>query len=282
VARGETVALVGRNGAGKTTLLKTIMGIVRARRGQVRLDGADVTALPTYVIARRGITLVPEDRRIFPRLTVEENLRVALLARTARTDNGEPSPRDGGAAGLDEVFDYFPRLRERLGHAGQNLSGGEQQMLALARGFLTRPRIMLIDELSGGLMPLLVEQLMAILQRINAAGITILLIEQDLEVALAWPIGPTSSIRAPSSFRAAWTHCVRTPTSSSDISGLARRTSWTLSTGVASLSIGGWIGRRPGAGVRARRRTDQGRVLLPLSKALAVLGEDTFAGSPSD
>jgi branched-chain amino acid transport system ATP-binding protein len=185
VARGETVALVGRNGAGKTTLLKTIMGIVRARRGQVRLDGADVTALPTYVIARRGITLVPEDRRIFPRLTVEENLRVALLARTARTDNGEPSPRDGSAAGLDEVFDYFPRLRERLGHAGQNLSGGEQQMLALARGFLTRPRIMLIDELSGGLMPLLVEQLMAILQRINAAGITILLIEQDLEVALA-------------------------------------------------------------------------------------------------
>ena len=185
VARGETVALVGRNGAGKTTLLKTIMGIVRARRGQVRLGGADITALPTYEIARRGITLVPEDRRIFPRLTVEENLRVALLARTAGTGNSEPSPKDGGAAGLDEVFDYFPRLRERLGHAGQNLSGGEQQMLALARGFLTRPRIMLIDELSGGLMPLLVEQLMAILQRINAAGITILLIEQDLEVALA-------------------------------------------------------------------------------------------------
>jgi branched-chain amino acid transport system ATP-binding protein len=185
VGRGETVALVGRNGAGKTTLLKTIMGIVRARRGHVRLDGADVTALPTYDIARRGITLVPEDRRIFPRLTVEENLRVALLARAARTDNGEPSHHDGGAAALDEVFDYFPRLRERLGHAGQNLSGGEQQMLALARGFLTRPRIMLIDELSGGLMPLLVEQLMAILQRINAAGITILLVEQDLEVALA-------------------------------------------------------------------------------------------------
>ena len=177
VGRGETVALVGRNGAGKTTLLKTIMGVVRARRGHVRLDGADVTALPTYEIARRGITLVPEDRRIFPRLTVEENLRVALLAPSAH--------RDGQGSALGEVFEYFPRLRERLGHAGQNLSGGEQQMLALARGFLTRPRIMLIDELSGGLMPLLVEQLMAILERINAAGITILLIEQDLEVALA-------------------------------------------------------------------------------------------------
>jgi branched-chain amino acid transport system ATP-binding protein len=186
VGRGETVALVGRNGAGKTTLLKTIMGVVRARRGHVRLDGADVTALPTYEIARRGITLVPEDRRIFPRLTVEENLRVALLAPSGHREDGRASrQRDGHASALGEVFEYFPRLRERLGHAGQNLSGGEQQMLALARGFLTRPRIMLIDELSGGLMPLLVEQLMAILERINTAGITILLVEQDLEVALA-------------------------------------------------------------------------------------------------
>jgi branched-chain amino acid transport system ATP-binding protein len=184
VGRGETVALVGRNGAGKTTLLKTIMGIVRARRGRVRLDAAEVTALPTYEIARRGITLVPEDRRIFPRLTVEENLRVALLSRASRDGDGAAMRPETPAAALDRVFDYFPRLRERLGHAGQNLSGGEQQMLALARGFLTRPRIMLIDELSGGLMPLLVEQLMAILERINAAGITILLIEQDLEVAL--------------------------------------------------------------------------------------------------
>jgi branched-chain amino acid transport system ATP-binding protein len=178
VGRGETVALVGRNGAGKSTLLKTIMGIVRARDGRVRLDGEDITARPTYEIARRGITLVPEDRRIFPRLTVEENLRVAMLARP-------PEGGDDGGSPLARVFDYFPRLRERLDHAGQNLSGGEQQMLALARGFLTRPRLMLIDELSGGLMPLLVEQLMTILKRINEAGITILLIEQDLEVALA-------------------------------------------------------------------------------------------------
>ncbi len=173
VERGETVALVGRNGAGKTTLLKTVMGIVRARAGRVRFDGADITALDTHVIARRGITLVPEERRIFPRLTVDENLRVAALASKA------------GDAIRARVLEYFPRLRERLGHAGQNLSGGEQQMLALARGFLARPKLMLIDELSGGLMPLLVDSLMEILQRINAEGITILLVEQDLEVALA-------------------------------------------------------------------------------------------------
>jgi branched-chain amino acid transport system ATP-binding protein len=175
VERGETVALVGRNGAGKTTLLKTIMGVVPARRGQVVFDGDDITRLPTHRIGRRGLTLVPEDRRIFPRLTVEENLRVATLGPRAGADPGR----------LARVFEYFPRLRERLGHAGQHLSGGEQQMLALARGFLARPRLMLIDELSGGLMPLLVESLMAILQRINAEGITILLVEQDLEVALA-------------------------------------------------------------------------------------------------
>jgi branched-chain amino acid transport system ATP-binding protein len=173
VERGETVALVGRNGAGKTTLLKTVMGIVRARAGRIRFDGDDITALDTHVIARRGITLVPEERRIFPRLTVDENLRVAALASRA------------GDATRARVFEYFPRLRERLGHAGQDLSGGEQQMLALARGFLARPKLMLIDELSGGLMPLLVDALMDILQRINAEGITILLVEQDLEVALA-------------------------------------------------------------------------------------------------
>jgi branched-chain amino acid transport system ATP-binding protein len=173
VQPGDRIGLVGRNGAGKTTLLKTVMGIVRARAGRIRFDGVDVTALDTHVIARRGITLVPEERRIFPRLTVDENLRVATLASRA------------GDATRARVFEYFPRLRERLGHAGQDLSGGEQQMLALARGFLARPQLMLIDELSGGLMPLLVDALMDILQRINAEGITILLVEQDLEVALA-------------------------------------------------------------------------------------------------
>ena len=174
VEPGETVALVGRNGAGKTTLLKTIMGLVPARRGRVALAGEDITRLAPHEIARRGVTLVPEDRRIFPKLTVDENLRVATLARP-------------GAGGHERarVLEYFPRLAERLHHTGQDLSGGEQQMLALARGFLTRPRLMLIDELSGGLMPMLVESLMEILVRINAEGVTILLVEQDLEVALA-------------------------------------------------------------------------------------------------
>jgi branched-chain amino acid transport system ATP-binding protein len=175
VSRGETVALVGRNGAGKTTLLKSIMGILPARQGRVLFDGRDITRLPAHEIARHGITLVPEDRRIFPRLTVAENLRVAARARGAHD----------GADQLEPVFAYFPRLRERLRQSGQSLSGGEQQMLALARGFLARPDLMLIDELSGGLMPMLVEALMGILRRINGDGITILLVEQDLEVALA-------------------------------------------------------------------------------------------------
>jgi branched-chain amino acid transport system ATP-binding protein len=171
---GETVGLVGRNGAGKTTILKTIMGVVRARRGRVRLDGRDITALPTYEIARAGLTLVPEDRRIFPTLTVEENLRVSLLNAGAAATG----------AGLDQVFEYFPRLHERLHHTGQKLSGGEQQMLALARGLLARPRLMLVDELTGGLMPLLVESLMTILKRINERGMPVLLVEQDLGVVL--------------------------------------------------------------------------------------------------
>jgi branched-chain amino acid transport system ATP-binding protein len=175
---GEIVGLVGRNGAGKTTILKTIMGVVRARGGRVRLAGQDITDLPTHAIARAGLTLVPEDRRIFPTLTVAENLRVGTLAVGQGGPNGAPP------ATLDQVFEYFPRLRERLGHTGQNLSGGEQQMLALARGLLAQPRLMLVDELTGGLMPLLVENLMTILQRINARGMTVLLVEQDLGVVL--------------------------------------------------------------------------------------------------
>jgi branched-chain amino acid transport system ATP-binding protein len=174
VEPGEIVGLVGRNGAGKTTILKTIMGVVRARRGRVALAGRDITGLATHEIARAGLTLVPEDRRIFPSLTVSENLRVGTLAAGA----------GGDGATLDHVFEYFPRLRERLDQTGQHLSGGEQQMLALARGLLARPRLMLVDELTGGLMPLLVEQLMQILQRINARGMTVLLVEQDLGVVL--------------------------------------------------------------------------------------------------
>jgi branched-chain amino acid transport system ATP-binding protein len=174
VEPGEIVGLVGRNGAGKTTVLKTIMGVVRARQGRVRLGRQDLTGLATHEIARAGLTLVPEDRRIFPGLTVAENLRLGALAMPAvETD-----------AALAQVFEYFPRLRERLRHNGAHLSGGEQQMLALARAFLARPRLMLVDELTGGLMPLLVEQLVDILQRMNRGGMTVLLVEQDLGVVL--------------------------------------------------------------------------------------------------
>ena len=176
VNAGEIVGLVGRNGAGKTPILKTIMGVVRARPGRIRLGGTDITQLPTHDIARAGLTLVPEDRRIFPSLTVAENLRVASLA----VRNG--GRRDG--ASLQQVFEYFPRLQERLRHTGEHLSGGEQQMLALARGLLAQPRCMLVDELTGGLMPILVDNLMAIVQRIRAAGMTVLLVEQDLGVVL--------------------------------------------------------------------------------------------------
>jgi branched-chain amino acid transport system ATP-binding protein len=174
VRDGEVVTLIGRNGAGKTTTLRSIMGIVRARRGQIRLRGEDVTALPTHEIVRRGIAWVPEERRVLPNLTVLDNLRLGWLG--ARTP---------GAFSTDEVFEHFPRLRERIGHRGRHLSGGEQQMLAIARALIARPSVMLVDEPTEGLSPLLVQSLTEILAAINRRGTTILLVEQSLEVALA-------------------------------------------------------------------------------------------------
>jgi branched-chain amino acid transport system ATP-binding protein len=171
---GEVVTLIGRNGAGKTTTLRSIMGIARPSRGRVTLGGADITRLPTHEIARRGIAWIPEERRILPNLTVLENLRLGMLGRT------------GGAApgALDEVFDYFPRLRERVDQRGILLSGGEQQMLAIARGLVARPSVMLVDEPTEGLAPLIVQNLTEILARINQRGTTLLLVEQTLEVAM--------------------------------------------------------------------------------------------------
>ncbi len=174
VGEGEVVTLIGRNGAGKTTTLRAIMGIVRPRRGRVLLGGRDVSGLPTHEIARRGIAWVPEERRVLPNLTVQENLRLGWLG--AGTD---------GARRVAEVFEYFPRLRERLTHRGRHLSGGEQQMLAIARALVARPSVMLVDEPTEGLAPLLVESLTRILAEINRRGTTILLVEQALEVALA-------------------------------------------------------------------------------------------------
>ncbi len=173
VREGEVVTLIGRNGAGKTTTLRSIMGIARTRRGHVRLRGQDITGRPTHEIARGGIAWVPEERRVLPNLTVVENLRLGWLAR------------GGGSAGsVEEVFEYFPRLRERMGHRGRFLSGGEQQMLAIARALVARPSVMLVDEPTEGLAPLLVQSLTEILASINRRGMTIMLVEQSLEVAL--------------------------------------------------------------------------------------------------
>jgi branched-chain amino acid transport system ATP-binding protein len=178
VDEGEVVCLIGRNGAGKTTTLRSIMGIPRPARGRVLLRSQDVSRLPTHAIAQRGIAWIPEERRVLPNLTVLENLRLGLLGAG-----------DGGGAGgakerLEEVLDYFPRLRERIDQRGRFLSGGEQQMLAIARGLIARPSVMLVDEPTEGLSPLLVQNLSEILAAINRRGTTILLVEQTLEVAL--------------------------------------------------------------------------------------------------
>ena len=175
VRESEVVTMIGRNGAGKTTTLLSIMGIARARRGTVRLGGEDITGLPTHEIVRRGVGWVPEERRVLPNLTVLENLRLGMMA-------GDGA---GAAERLEEALAYFPRLRERIEQKGRFLSGGEQQMLAIARGLVARPRIMLVDEPTEGLAPLLVQSLTEILREINRRGTTILLVEQTLEVAMA-------------------------------------------------------------------------------------------------
>jgi branched-chain amino acid transport system ATP-binding protein len=175
VGDGEVVTMIGRNGAGKTTTLLSIMGIARARRGAVRMGGQDITHLETHEIVRRGIGWVPEERRVLPNLTVLENLRLGTMV----------APGADAERRLEEALEYFPRLRERIAQKGRFLSGGEQQMLAIARGLVSHPRIMLVDEPTEGLAPLLVRSLTEILREINRRGTTILLVEQTLEVAMA-------------------------------------------------------------------------------------------------
>jgi branched-chain amino acid transport system ATP-binding protein len=178
VAAGEVVTLIGRNGAGKTTTLRSIMNLVPPRGGRIAFEGRDLTRLPTHEVARAGIAYVPEERRILPNLSVAENLRLGMLGAS------HAAPADNGAA-VEEVLTYFPRLRERYEQKGKSLSGGEQQMLAIARGLVARPKLMLVDEPTEGLSPLLVQNLTEILGEINRRGTTILLVEQMLEVALA-------------------------------------------------------------------------------------------------
>ncbi len=171
VAAGELLALLGRNGMGKTTLLRAVCGLrpPALTGGSVRVAGEEVTGLPAYQVARRGVSLVPQGRRVFGSLTVEENLRIAA--------------RPGGWD-LDGVCELFPRLVERRGQPAPTLSGGEQQMVAIGRALMSRPRLLMIDELSLGLAPVIVESLVEIIRQINREGTTIVMVEQDVQTAL--------------------------------------------------------------------------------------------------
>ena len=175
VERGEIVTLIGANGAGKTTTLRTILGLVRPRRGHVTFNGQRLDALATDRIVRLGIAQSPEGRHIFPRMSVLENLELGAFARP---------DRDGIAPDLERVFALFPRLRERIEQKGGTLSGGEQQMLAIGRALMARPTLLLLDEPSMGLSPILVETIFRIVQDINRQGTTILLVEQNARMAL--------------------------------------------------------------------------------------------------
>ena len=176
VQPGEVVGLLGRNGVGKSTTLKTIMGLVQPSHGSVLLDGNAITGLPAHKLARLGIGYVPEDRRIFRLLTVMENLRTGL------DRNGVTEERK--AALLDQVFTYFPVLAERRDQAGGTLSGGEQQMLAIARAMMLEPKIILLDEPTEGLMPRMVSQIRQIIDVLHREGVAILLVEQNVPLTL--------------------------------------------------------------------------------------------------
>ncbi|HEX4836470.1 MAG TPA: ABC transporter ATP-binding protein [bacterium] len=175
VEAGKIVALIGANGAGKSTTLNTISGLLRPRQGSIRLDGQDLTAVPPHEIVLKGIVQVPEGRRIFGRLTVQENLEMGAYTLAGQKEMQE---------GIDRTFALFPRLKERRTQVAGTLSGGEQQMLAIGRALMARPRVLLMDEPSMGLAPILVEQIFGAIQDINRQGTTILLVEQNAFMAL--------------------------------------------------------------------------------------------------
>ncbi len=175
VEEGEIVTLIGANGAGKSTTLKTISGLLRPRQGEVYFDGARIDGIPAHAIVAKGICQSPEGRRIFPRMTVRENLEMGAFQR----DKGAELASD-----FERVYTLFPRLKERIGQHGGTLSGGEQQMLAIGRALMAKPKVLLLDEPSMGLAPILVEQIFDIVKDINAAGTTILLVEQNALMAL--------------------------------------------------------------------------------------------------
>jgi branched-chain amino acid transport system ATP-binding protein len=175
VGEGEIVALLGNNGAGKTTTLKTISGLLRPRTGQILLEGQPIHELPPHEIVSLGVAHAPEGRRIFNRLTVVENLEMGAYLRSD----------EGIGEDIERVFRLFPRLRERRTQVAGTLSGGEQQMLAIGRAIMARPRILLLDEPSMGLAPILVEQIFQTIEEINRQGTTILLVEQNAAIALS-------------------------------------------------------------------------------------------------
>ena len=176
VAGGEIVALVGPNGAGKTTLLKTVVGLLPLRRGAVTWEGRPIHAAPAHRIVEQGIALVPEGRRLFARMTVEENLLLGAFAPRALQARGE---------GLERVFQIFPRLAERRRQLAGSLSGGEQQMVAIGRALMSRPRLLLLDEPSLGLAPRVVEGILEVLRQIHREGVGVFLVEQNVQASLA-------------------------------------------------------------------------------------------------
>jgi branched-chain amino acid transport system ATP-binding protein len=175
VDQGEIVTLIGANGAGKTTTLMSVSGVTQARQGRIEFLGEDITKLSTEKIVARGITQVPEGRMIFPRLTVRENLMMGAYLRT---------DKENLKADEEKVYELFPKMRERMKQHGGTLSGGEQQMLAIGRALMARPKVLLLDEPSLGLAPIVVENIFEIIQRINREGVTILLVEQNAQMAL--------------------------------------------------------------------------------------------------
>jgi branched-chain amino acid transport system ATP-binding protein len=177
VNAGERVALLGANGAGKTTTLRALSGLMGLKQGSIQFDGKPIGGLPAFKVVGEGVSHVPEGRELFPTLTVEENLRYGFWPRH------KEQHRYGGQ--LDRVFTYFPRLKERRGQAANTLSGGEQQMLVIARGLMSSPRLLMVDELSLGLAPIIVAQLFDIIEQVNQEGTAVIIVEQFVDMALA-------------------------------------------------------------------------------------------------
>jgi branched-chain amino acid transport system ATP-binding protein len=175
VYEGEIVTLIGANGAGKSTTMRTISGLIKPRKGEITFEGQVVSGKPGNEVAALGIAQSPEGRRIFPRMTVLENLELGAFLRADKTTIQDD---------LDRIYDLFPRLKERLGQKGGTLSGGEQQMLAMGRALMAQPRLLLLDEPSMGLAPVLVDVVFEIIERVNKEGTTILLVEQNALAAL--------------------------------------------------------------------------------------------------